>query len=126
MKVQNIHIKCTEHFKEQLKQIAEENGLSVSAYMTQLATKEINKNKGVARLKGKKSFEEMVNELVEIETDAGCHTDEVEDYTSEKAYYLSNVIEDSYINYVIESMGVDEKTAIDLQCEVISIIKSKY
>ncbi len=46
MKLGTIYIRCTQQFKEQLKTIAEQNGLSVSAYMTQLATKEINKNKG--------------------------------------------------------------------------------
>ena len=123
MKVEHLRIRCTEDFKKDLEKIAEYNGLSVSAYITMLVQREINKNKGVAKMK---SFEEMVKELVEIETDSGCHTDNVEDYTSQKAYYLSNVIDDSYINYVSEGMEVDEETAIKLQREVISEINSKY
>ena len=73
-----------------------------------------------------KSFEEMVSELVDIETSAGCHEDYVEDYANEMEFHLSNVETDSYTTYVSESMDVDTQTAIKLQKAVIAEIKSRH
>ncbi len=67
MKLESIYIRCTEQFKEQLKTIAEQNGLSVSAYMTQLATKEINNNGGVNMNTGWNRPIDKINEILEKE-----------------------------------------------------------
>ncbi len=73
-----------------------------------------------------KDFDEMVAELVNIETNESCHDDYEENYDTTVEFYLSNVIIDSYIPYVMESMGVDEDTAIKLQKEVIFKIKLHF
>lgn len=74
-----------------------------------------------------KKYDEMINELVEIEMDEGCHDDFPEDYDNKLEYYLSNAEQDSYINYLLDNNKADnEEEAEKLQDAVIAEINRRY
>jgi len=77
-------------------------------------------------------LEDEINELVGIETNDGCHSDDVEDYESKLDYYLSNVIVDTYLEYLEDYFRLErnkiltEDLAYKIRNEVKTRIESNY
>ena len=73
-----------------------------------------------------KKYDEMINELVEIEMNEYTHDDSPEDYGSKLEFYLSNAEQDSYLDYIKSNYKVTTEEAIKIQAEVITEIKRRY
>ena len=75
-------------------------------------------------------YDSDINFLVEMEMDDGIHLDEKEDYETERDFYLSNVIQEDYTNYSIDTqldtVRLTEEAKIIIQDEVIDRIKEKF
>ena len=50
-------------------------------------------------------YEDEIKELVETEVDEGTHSDTPEDYQTAIDFYLSNVVDDSYHEYLKTRLG---------------------
>lgn len=74
----------------------------------------------------KKNYEELINELVEIEMSESSHDDSPEDYNSKLEFYLSNATLDSYIEYVKDNHKATAEDAEKIQADVIAEIKKRY
>ena len=73
-----------------------------------------------------KKYEELINELVEIEMSEYSHDDSPEDYDSKLEFYLSNAKRDSYIEYVRDYSKVNAEEAANIQDSVIAEINRRY
>ncbi|WP_113675807.1 helix-turn-helix domain-containing protein [Vallitalea guaymasensis] len=69
--------------------------------------------------------ETLIEELIEIEMNPCCHSDNADEYSNDLEYYLSNVIKQDYINYLCNNYDVETKEAEELQEHVIFEIKHR-
>lgn len=74
----------------------------------------------------KKNYEELINELVEIEMSESSHDNSPEDYNSKLEFYLSNATLDSYIEYVKDNHKATAEDAEKIQADVIAEINRRY
>ena len=70
--------------------------------------------------------DELINKLVAIEMDEGCHDDQPENYDNKLAFYLSNAERDSYIDYIKSIYNATTEDATEIQTQVIAEIKRRY
>lgn len=77
-----------------------------------------------------RTFNELVEELVVIEMDPTCHSDNADDYEFLEDFYLSNAEQDDYVSHYLESyLSDDEIKEYDLseiQDAVVSAIRNKF
>ena len=69
-------------------------------------------------------YEGIVKDAFEIEINESCHSDYEENYNSKQEFYLSNVNDDNYINFLQESYGINEELAQEVKEDVMNKIKA--
>lgn len=68
--------------------------------------------------------ETKIDELVKIELDECCHDDYIKDYETPLDFYLSNVIQDSYVTHFLpEHFNLNEEELYKIQSVIIDRIK---
>lgn len=59
--------------------------------------------------------EYIINEAIKIELEEGSHADYIEDYPSKLDFYLSNVDDDAYTEYLVNTYDVTYNEAEELR-----------